>query len=246
MCYRSFWVSLLKGCRRVPPPATAPSWARWPTVACGAGRRPDRAGPAHRARGPPAAPWDGASTPSSSSPTPPKAWRPWSPSCWVLRGRRGGGPAQVSDKDAVRHWTDLGVGVLDPYPGGETYQSFIAPRLENWRGAYTRRTTTGSSRSSGPTTRTACSASPRASAEPERRAKAEGLPRLGVGPPPRARGRRHTAVSAARSCTRPRIRASCSAELVLIRAVIPAVSTGACGFIRKSCTQRSSVPPSTS
>lgn len=245
MCYRSFWVSLLKGCRRVPPPATAPSWARWPTVACGAGRRPDRAARPTEHADLRLLPGMGLRRPRR----PPLRHR--------RRGARGlrpagffgvvaAGPAQVSDKDAVRHWTELGIGVLDPYPGGETYQRFIAPRLENWRGAYTRRTTTGSSRSSGPTTRTACSASPRASAEPERRAKAEGLPRLGVGPPPRARGRRHTAVSAARSCTRPRIRASCSAELVLIRAVIPAVSTGACGFIRKSCTQRSSVPPSTS
>jgi FAD/FMN-containing dehydrogenase len=40
------------------------------------------------------------------------------------------------DRRAAEAWADDGFAVLDCYSGGEAYQNFIDPRLDNWRQAY--------------------------------------------------------------------------------------------------------------
>lgn len=57
----------------------------------------------------------------------------FSASCLAVIGT---GPDDASDREAARQWTDGGFGILDPYSNGETYQNFIGPRLQDWRGAY--------------------------------------------------------------------------------------------------------------
>lgn len=47
-----------------------------------------------------------------------------------------GPSASDADKAGGRRWVDGGFAAIDPYSGGETYQNFIDPALQDWKRSY--------------------------------------------------------------------------------------------------------------